>query len=85
MPGSTTIRVPIQLRERLRRVSQDRHTTLTDTLRDALEALRREEFYDALARTESALRADPAAWSAYRAEADLWTRELDSPEPHETS
>jgi hypothetical protein len=39
----------------------DRNASLTDTLRDALEALRREEFYESLARSEATLRADPDA------------------------
>ena len=61
---STSIRVPVELRERLRKISQDRHASLTDTLCDALEALRREEYYESLARSEAALRADPAAWAS---------------------
>ncbi|MGD9793707.1 MAG: hypothetical protein AB7V43_09520 [Acidimicrobiia bacterium] len=77
MSDSTTIRVPVELRERLRRVSQDRHASLTDTLRDALEALRREEFYESLARSEDALRADPAAWADYLVEAEMWAGDLD--------
>lgn len=78
MSKSTTIRVPVELRERLRKLSQDRHSSLTDTMRDALEALRREEFYDALARSEAALRANPAAWADYRAEAEMSAGDLDS-------
>ncbi len=77
MSDSTTIRLPVELRERLRKVSQDRHASLTDTLRDALEALRREEFYESLARSEAELRADPAAWSEYLAEAEMWAGDLE--------
>ena len=78
MSDSTTIRVPVELRERLRKVSQDRHSTLTDTLRDALEALLREEFYESLARSEAELRNDPAGWSEYVAEAEVWAGDLDA-------
>lgn len=74
MAASTTIRVPQDFRDRLRRVSESRHTSLTDTLHDALEALRREEFFDSIARSEADLRQDPVAWASYLAEADEWSR-----------
>jgi hypothetical protein len=77
MNGSTTIRVPQEFREILRRVSAARETSLTDTLNDALAALRREEFFDAMASSEAALRADPVAWAEYLAEADEWATDLD--------
>ena len=75
MTASTTIRVPQDFRDRLRRVSESRHTSLTDTLHDALEALRREEFFDAIARSEADLREDPVAWASYLAEAEEWSRD----------
>jgi hypothetical protein len=77
MNGSTTIRVPQEFREILRRVSAARQSSLTDTLNDALAALRREEFFDAMATSEAALRADPVAWADYLAEADDWATDLD--------
>ena len=46
-------------------------------MRDALEALRREEFYESLARSEAAMRADTAAWAEYVAEAEMWAGDLD--------
>lgn len=77
MNGSTTIRVPQEFREVLRRVSAARQSSLTETLSDALAALRREEFFDAMALSEAALRADPVAWAEYLAEADEWATDLD--------
>jgi hypothetical protein len=77
MNGSTTIRVPQEFREVLRRASAARQSSLTETLSDALAALRREEFFDAMALSEAVLRADPVAWAEYLAEADEWTRDLD--------
>ena len=77
MSGSTTIRVPQEFREVLRRVSEARRSTLTDTLSAALAALRREEFFDAMAASEAALRADPVAWADYLAEVGEWATDLD--------
>ena len=77
MSGSTTIRVPQEFRERLRQVSERRHSTLTDTLVAALAALRREEFFDGMARWETELRNDPQAWAEYEAEAEEWAGDLD--------
>ena len=69
---STTIRVSVQQRERLRRLAEQRHASLADTLDAALEALRRKNFYEDMARAESDLRADPSRWAAYESERDEW-------------
>ena len=69
---STTIRVSVEQRDRLRRLAESRRATLTDTLDDALEALRRSEFYASMASAEEELRADPAGWADYTAERDAW-------------
>jgi len=45
---------------------------MADTLTDALEALRRNEFYSEMARAEAALREDPQAWTQYSAEREAW-------------
>ena len=45
---------------------------MTDTLDAALEALRRDQFYRAMAAAEAGLRADPDAWTDYLAERDAW-------------
>lgn len=69
---STTIRVSVEQRERLRRLAEDRGATMADTLDAALESLRRDRFYEQMAAAESRLRADPDAWNAYLAERDAW-------------
>jgi hypothetical protein len=45
---------------------------MADTLNDALEALRRDQFYKEMAQAEAVLRDDPAGWSQYTAERDAW-------------
>lgn len=69
---STTIRVSVDQRERLRRLAEEFDTTMADTLDAALESLRRQRFYEEMARAESRLQADPDAWATYVAERDAW-------------
>jgi len=45
---------------------------MADTLDDALEALRRDQFYRDMAEAEEALRADPVGWSQYVSERNAW-------------
>lgn len=45
---------------------------MADTLDDALEALRRDRFYEAMAQAEADLRSDPERWAAYISERDGW-------------
>ncbi len=45
---------------------------MAETLDAALESLRREEFYAGMARAESDLRSNAAAWQGYLAERDEW-------------
>ncbi len=70
--ASTTIRVSVQQRETLRRLAEELDTSMADALDVALEALRRNQFYQAMATSESHLRSDPVAWAAYVAESEIW-------------
>jgi predicted DNA-binding protein len=70
--STTTIRVGIEQRDRLRRLAEDSGATMADTLDAALESLRRQRFYEAMAQAEDALRADGNAWENFAAERDAW-------------
>ncbi|MBI4883942.1 MAG: hypothetical protein HY826_07805 [Actinobacteria bacterium] len=70
--SSTTIRVSVDQRERLRQLAAQRDGSMANTLDAALEALRRDQFFRAMGESESSLRADHHAWSRYLAERDLW-------------
>ena len=70
--SSTTIRVSVAQRERLRELANQRSSTMTDTLDAALEALRREQFYRSMVAAEAELRSDPEAWAEYLSERDAW-------------
>jgi hypothetical protein len=70
--SSTTIRVSTAQRERLRLLADERGDTMTDTLDAALESLRRERFYAAMAAAEHELRNDTDAMRDYRRERDQW-------------
>ena len=69
---STTIRVSARQRERLRSLARDRNASMADTIDDALEALRRVDFYEKMAAAEHDLQAEPARWAEYVAERDAW-------------
>ena len=70
--SSTTIRVSTAQRERLRALAEEHGDTMTDTLDAALESLRRERFYAAMAAAEQKLRNDTDAMRGYRSERDQW-------------
>ena len=70
--SSTTIRVRLDQRERLRQLADDGEATMSATLDDALEALRRDRFYRAMAEAEATLRAAPDRWAEYVAERNAW-------------
>jgi predicted transcriptional regulator len=70
--SSTTIRVSTDQRERLRRLADERHASMSETLDAALESLRRQQFFEAMATAEAQLRNDPVAWDAYVKDRDAW-------------
>jgi hypothetical protein len=44
---------------------------------ESRDSWHREEFFDAMAKTDRALQADVAGWAEYGAEADEWPADLD--------
>jgi len=68
--GTTTIRVDVDTHARLVQLSKATGGSLMDTVRDAAEALRRQQFALQVVSELSELRADPQAWEDYLAEAD---------------
>ena len=77
---STTIRVTTEQRDRLRKLAEQRSATMADTFDAALEALRRNQFYEQMAEAEARLRSDPQAWADYLAQRDAWLNaELGAP------
>lgn len=66
--GTTTIRVDTETHARLQELSRERGTTITDTVRSAAEALRRQQFAAIVTAEIASLRADPAAWADYLAD-----------------
>ena len=69
---STTIRVSTEQRDRLRRLAEERDASMADTLDAALESLRRQQFFEAMANAEARLRSDPVAWGAYVEDREAW-------------
>ena len=68
--GTTTIRVDTETHAALLDLAADTGASLMETTRAAAEALRRQRFADHVTDELNALRADPAAWADYLAEAD---------------
>ncbi len=69
---STTIRVSLEQRQLLRELAKERQSTMATTLDDALEALRRDQFYRNMASAEQHLQSDPEQWASYVQERDTW-------------
>ena len=70
--SSTTIRVSVEQRDRLRQLAEQRSSSMADTFDAALESLRRDQFYKEMADAEAKLRADPERLAVYQAERDAW-------------
>jgi predicted transcriptional regulator len=70
--SSTTIRVSVAQRDRLRQLAEQSDSSMADTLDAALESLRRERFYREMTTAEERLRAEPAEWKAYIADRESW-------------
>ena len=68
--STTTIRVDTRTHARLLELSEATGSSLMDTVRDAAEALRRQFFGHQVSEELAALRADPAVWEDYLAEAE---------------
>ncbi len=67
--ATTTIRIDTDTHVRLVELSDAAGASLIDTVRDAVEALRRQRFGRRVAAEIAELRSDPAAWASYLAEA----------------
>lgn len=68
--ATTTVRVDTETHAALVELSAARGATLMDTVRDAADALRRQQFAGQVVRQLDALRQVPDAWADYLAEGD---------------
>ena len=68
--ATTTIRVDRDTHSRLLEMSSETGDSLTETVRQAAEALRRLRFGLRVQEEYDALRTDPEAWADYLAEAE---------------
>jgi hypothetical protein len=66
----------------IRRISQETGLTSEQIVEQALDLLERDRLLDAINAGFAALKSDPAAWEADRAERELWDVTLgDGPRP----
>lgn len=70
--GSTTVRVSVEVREKLQRMAADYGEPMQDLLAKAVEAYRRQRLLEAINESFAALRADPEAWQEYQEEIKAW-------------
>jgi predicted transcriptional regulator len=70
--ASTTIRLDVTTRDRLRAIAERRRTSLTETLEAAVRELERKELALQVKADYARLRADPEAWADYVAELDAY-------------
>ncbi|MFP5488130.1 MAG: hypothetical protein ACLGHQ_07480 [Acidimicrobiia bacterium] len=68
--GTTTIRVDTETHRALLELAAESNASLMDTAKAAAEALRRQRFAAHVTEELDALRADPAAWADYLADAE---------------
>ncbi|HEU4915833.1 MAG TPA: ribbon-helix-helix protein, CopG family [Acidimicrobiia bacterium] len=68
--ATTTVRVDTETHARLQALSRESGKSLIETIRDAVEALRRQRFAHQVAAELAELRTDEDAWRSYLAEAD---------------
>ena len=68
--ATTTIRIDTDTHARLVELSDAASASLIDTVRDAVEALRRQRFARRVTAEIAELRSDPEGWAAYLAEAE---------------
>ena len=68
--STTTIRVDLETHARLVELGAARRESLMQTVRDAVDALHREQFGHQVSAELAALRGDGEAWAAYLADAE---------------
>ncbi len=68
--ATTTIRIDTDTHARLVELSDAAGASLIDTVRDAVEALRRQRFARRVTAEMAELRSDREAWASYLAEAE---------------
>jgi predicted transcriptional regulator len=74
--GTTTIRIDRTTQATLRDLSRQTGKSMQALLAEAIEAYRREHFFDQLDTDYAALQADPAAWEEELAERRAWDATL---------
>jgi predicted transcriptional regulator len=70
--ASTTIRVTIAQRDKLRELAEARSSSMAETLDAALETLRREQFYAAMAAAEANVAANRDTFAPFIQEREAW-------------
>jgi predicted transcriptional regulator len=68
----TTVKVPVELRDRIAAGARNRRLSQAAVITLALDALDRREFWASVQQGYDRLRADGEAWADYTRERDAW-------------
>lgn len=74
--ASTTVKVRIDLRDRINRLKERQQTTINELLSAALDRWEEDDFWRRQAQAHAALQANPDLLAQVQAEADLWDNTL---------
>lgn len=72
MPETTTVKVPVPLRDRIAARARTRQVSQAEVVAEALDALDRGDFWESIAYGYTRLRRDSRAWKRYVSERDSW-------------
>lgn len=74
--ATTSIRVRTDVQETLKSISDTQHQSIGDIVADLVQRYKADEFWKAAEAGYAQLRADPAAWSAWKEETAAWDTTL---------
>ncbi|MEO0378443.1 MAG: toxin-antitoxin system protein [Cyanobacteria bacterium P01_A01_bin.17] len=74
--ATTTIRVSLEIRDRIHKLAQQAGLSLQEVIEKALELYRRQQILESANRAYASLRQDPDAWHAYQTEQESWDETL---------
>ena len=74
--ATTTIRVSIEVREKIAELSKAEGKTTAQLIKEMVEEREKQQFFEGLAEDFRRLRNDPEAWADYQNEIALWDSTL---------
>lgn len=76
MAATVSVRIPAEAHRKLRERARKEHKGLGEVIDEAITALERDRFWEAMEAGYAKLRADPKAWNEWQDEIALWDTTL---------